>query len=421
MPKLTKRVVDALALTPGASETFTWDSQLKGFGVRLMPSGTGSYILKYRNQEGRQRKLALARIGSITPDEARTLALRRLAEVTKGDDPSADRKAVRKAITMGELCDLYLEDAANRIKASTLAMDRSRITVHVKPLIGSRKVTGLTSEDLERLQADIAAGKTATPRKGRGGSTTGGKGVASRTLGMVGTILELARRKKIIKDNPARGVERLPEGRQTRFLNEAEIRRFGASLRSLEAAGINPVGIAAVRFLLLTGCRRMEALSLPLAWLDHKAQCIRFQDSKGFRAKELGNRIELRPIGKPALELVTALPRPHGSPWVFPSARSDGHHVGLPGVLAEVCARADLEGVTIHVLRHSFAATAAGMGYSELTIAGLLGHKVAGVTARYAHVPDSALIAAAEAISGRISELLGCTGEHCAGSDGNHF
>lgn len=289
MPKLTKRIVDALVPIPGASETFAWDSQLKGFGIRLMPSGTGSYILKYRNREGRQRKLALARVGSITPHEARTLAVQRLAEITRGDDPSADRKAMRKAITMTELCDLYLADAAGRIKASTLAMDRSRITVHVKPLIGSRKVTSLTSDDLDHFQADIAAGKTAAPRKGRGGATTGGKGVASRTVGMVGTILEYARRKKIIKDNPARGVERLPEGRQTRFLNDAEIVRFGVALRALETAGANPVGIAAIRFLLLTGCRRM-ALSLPLAWVDHGAQCLRFNDSKGIRAKEVGSR-----------------------------------------------------------------------------------------------------------------------------------
>ncbi len=406
MPKLTKRIVDALVPMPGASETFAWDSQLKGFGIRLMPSGTGSYILKYRNREGRQRKFALARVGSITPDEARTLAVQRLAEITRGDDPSADRKAVQKAITMTELCDLYLEDAADRIKASTLAMDRSRIVVHVKPLIGSRKVTSLTSEDLERFQADIAAGKTAAPRKGRGGATTGGKGVASRTVGMVGTILEYARRKKVIKDNPARGVERLPEGRQTRFLNDAEIVRFGVALRALETAGGNPVGIEAIRFLVLTGCRRMEALSLPLAWVDHGAQCIRFNDSKDIRAKEVGSRVELRAIGKPALDLLVGLHRPHGSPWAFPAARGDGHYVGIPGLLKQVCAAAELKEVTVHVLRHSFAATAAGMGFSELTIAGLLGHKMAGVTARYAHMPDSALVAAANAVAEQINTLL---------------
>jgi site-specific recombinase XerD len=117
--------------------------------------------------------------------------------------------------------------------------------------------------------------------------------------------------------------------------------------------------------------------------------------------------VELRPIGGPALELLAALPRPGGSQWAFPAARRDGHFVGLPGLLERACAHAELEGVTVHVLRHSFAAVAAGMGFSELTIAGLLGHKVAGVTARYAHVPGSALVAAADAVAGRITGLMG--------------
>src|SRR5215212_3047175 len=153
MPKLTKRVVDALRPS-AAGETFAWDSDLKGFGVRMMPTGVGSYILKYRNQEGRQRKLALGRVGSLAPDEARGIARRRLAEVAAGADPSAERRAIRKAVTVAELCDLYLEDARARVKPSTLAMDRSRIEVHVKPLIGSRAVAALTGGDGERLQAD---------------------------------------------------------------------------------------------------------------------------------------------------------------------------------------------------------------------------------------------------------------------------
>ncbi len=269
MPKLTKRVVDALRPS-AAGEAFVWDSDLKGFGVRIMPTGVGSYILKYRNKEGRQRKLALGRVGSLTPDEARGIARQRLAEVAAGADPSAERRAIRKAITVAELCDIYVADAQARVKPSTLAMDRSRIEVHVKPLIGSRAVVALTGSDIERLQADISNGRSAkAPREaGRGGVARGGKGVASRTIGMLGTILALACRRKIIQENPARGVDKLPEGRQTRFLSLAEIGRLGAALRALDAADVGPAGTAAIRFLLLSGCRRMEALALPLAWVD---------------------------------------------------------------------------------------------------------------------------------------------------------
>lgn len=314
MPKITKRVIDAIAPLPGTPDTYVWDTELKGFGVRMMPSGVGSYVLKYRNQEGRQRKLALGRVGSLTPDDARSLARRRLAEVDKGADPSAERKALRAAMTVAELCDLYLQDAEGRVKPSTLAMDRSRVAVHVKPLIGSRIAAAVTSDDIERLQADIAAGKSATPRKGRGGVATGGPGAASRTIGMLGTILEFGRRKKLLKENPARGVEKLSEGRQTRFLSETEIGKLGDALRVMEAENASPTGIAAIRFLLLTGCRRMEALSLPLAWVDRKARCLRLGDSKGIRAREVGNRVELRPVGTAALDLLDALPRFEGTP-----------------------------------------------------------------------------------------------------------
>ena len=94
--------------------------------------------------------------------------------------------------------------------------------------------------------------------------------------------------------------------------------------------------------------------------------------------------------------------------FVFPSHRGNGHFAGLPRVLARTCGRASLSGVTVHVLRHSFAAAAAEMGFSELTIAGLLGHSVPGATARYAHVPDRALLAAADQVAGQIAAALDC-------------
>ena len=212
MPKISKRVVDSLRPDRGGKEYFRWDSgdgALKGFGIRMKPSGAASYLVQYRNKEGRTRRLVIGKVGTLTPDEARTLAGDALKAASKGGDPSADRHAVRGAITVSDLCDLYLADAKNHIKASTLAMDKSRIETHVKPLIGRLTVRSLTTADIERMKANIIAGKTAKPRKkeGRGGIPTGGSGVASRTLGMTVTILEYAKRSKLIKDNPARGSE----------------------------------------------------------------------------------------------------------------------------------------------------------------------------------------------------------------------
>src|SRR3954454_15677300 len=134
VPKITKRVLDALRPSVDGKDIFLWDAgdgSLKGFGVRLKPSGAASYFVQYRNKETRTRRLVLGRVGTLTPDEARRLAGDALRDVAKGNDPSAERHAVRGAMTVSELCDLYLLDAKTRIKASTLAADKSRIETHV--------------------------------------------------------------------------------------------------------------------------------------------------------------------------------------------------------------------------------------------------------------------------------------------------
>ncbi len=404
--KITKRLIDGLRPDPARKDQFLWDRELKGFGVRVLTAtGAGpmrissaSYLVQYLTPEGRTRRLKLAAVDELTPDEARALAKDKLGEVAKGGDPSADRHKARHAATMAEVCDNYLADAEGRVKASTLAMDRSRIETHVKPLIGRRPAVSLTLEDIERMQTDIALGKTAKARSGRGGATTGGRGVAARTVGMVHTILEWAKRRRLIAENPAHGARKFPDGRQRRFLTIEEQTRLGEAMRAAFADGENPVALACVRFLLLTGLRRMEALALPWEWVDLRGRCLRLGDSKsGF---------SIRALGADASRVLTALERTEGSPWVFVGADPAKHLVALPKVLERLCVRAGLADVTTHVLRHSYAATAAEMGFSELTIAGLLGHRVAGVTARYAHVGDPALLVAADRVAGRIAAAL---------------
>lgn len=401
MPKITKRTVDQLRPDPAGRDCFLWDAgdgALKGFGVRMKPSGIASYIVQYRNKEGRTRRLVLGRVGVLTPEEARKEANGKLKAATTGADPSAERHAMRTAMTVADLCDWYLKDAAGRVKPSTLAMDRSRIECHVKPLLGMRKAGGLTLTDIERFQAEVAAGKTAKPRprKGRTGNTTGGRGVASRTVGMLGTILEFGKRHSVIASNPARGARRYPDEKRRRFLSLDELAALGAAM--CEAEGENRTGMAALRALALTGCRKMEILALRWDSLDARSRCIRLPDSK--------SGPQLRPIGAVAAEFLSGQPRRGGCEYVFPGDRGEAHFVGAPRVLERLCARAKLVDITVHTLRHSFAAAAAELGYSELTIAGLLGHTVSGVTARYAHVPDSALVAAADRVAAHIAAAL---------------
>jgi integrase len=404
--KITKRVVDALR--PGSSyDVFKWDAgdgALKGFGVRVKPSGAASYLVQYRNKEGRTRRLVLGRVGELTPDQARSVAVDKLAAVRKGADPSAERHTSRRGPTVAEVCDWYLTEAKagqilgrrdQPIKASTLAMDRSRIDCHVKPLLGRHKVAALRPEDIEKFQKDVAAGRTAKRKsKARGGRTIGGRGVAARTVGMLGTILGHAK----IAQNPVRGVRRLADQKRRRFLSANELAALGKAMGEAECDGESRTGIAAIRGLLLTGCRRNEVLALRWPWLDAKARCIRFEDTK--------SGAQIRAIGTAAAAHLASQPRRDGCRWVFPSDRGDGHFVGLPRVLDRICARAKLDEVTVHTLRHSFGAAAAELGFSVLTIAGLLGHSVPGVTARYAHVPDSALLAAADRVAAHIAAAL---------------
>jgi integrase len=407
MPKMTKRLIDAAQADAAKGEAFLWDSEVKGFGLRVKPSGVKSFVLKYR-VGGQTKRYTIGKVGSpYTVDEARNVAVDLLRELRKGSDPAAAKAQARDGLTVADVCDWYLEQAEKgavlgrrgaRIKLSTLAMDRSRIHAHVLPLIGRRKIESLALEDIERFQAEIADGKTAKPRVGRGGITTGGTGAASRCIGMLRTILEHAKRKRLIKDNPAVGVKKYADGRQRRFLTLDEIATLGAAMRDADVVGESGTGFAGIRFLLMTGLRRMEALALRWASIDARARCIRFADTK--------SGPQLRPIGTHAVKLLENLPRRDSCPWAFPAERGDGHFIGLPKVLERVCRRAGLNGVTVHVLRHSFAATAAEMGFSELTIAGLLGHTVASVTGRYAHVPDRALVSAADAVAARIAAAL---------------
>ncbi|CAM1633628.1 tyrosine-type recombinase/integrase [Bartonella apis] len=402
MPKITKRIVDALEPNEDGKEALLWDSEIKGFGVRVMPSGIKSYIIKYRTIEGRQRKMTIGRVGVLTAEQARNLAREKLTEAMTGGDPAAQRQEIRHSMTVAELCDEYLEHAKQRLKPNSYSSNESNIRIHIKPLIGTRAAAKLTVADVIKMQDDITDGKTAKHRTGRGGYSTGGIASASRTMTILGGVLEFGRLRGIVSENVTRGIRKQKPKARDRFLSDEEIIRLGGIIRASDHEGL--VGLIAVQFLLLTGLRRNEALSLKWDWLDIKGGCIHFPDTKTGK--------QVRPIGKVAFEVISktverslSLKNEQKS-YVFPASKGDGHFIGLPKVLHRLCKAAAIEDVSLHTLRHTFASVAAGMGYSELTIAGLLGHSAQGITARYAHVADKALIGAADAVSGHIAKLL---------------
>lgn len=407
MAKLTKRLIDAIE-PDEARDVFAWDGELRGFGLRVKPSGTRTYFVQYRNTEGRTRRLVIGQHGVLAPHEARNIARQKLAAVARGEDPSAERHAARAGMTVGEICDWYLDHARagkilgrkrRPIRASTLDLDASRIATHIKPLIGSRSVRSLTLADIEEMQADIAGGKTARKKnkEGRGGRVTGGIGVAARTISTLRALLGHAARWKLIPANPALGVRQIAGKRQERRLSDDEIRALGETLRVCSAEGEHPIGLAAIRLMLLTGFHRLEVLSLQWAYFKGNERCIRFPDTK--------SGPQVRVIGNAAVELINRQPVRDDSPYVFPADWGAGHFIGVVRVLSRVCAQAKLSGVTPHVLRHTFASIAAELGFSELTIAGLLGHASRGITQRYVHL-DAALVLAADQVSRHVAQLL---------------
>jgi integrase len=390
-----------------------WDSAVTGFHARRQRGPAITYAVFYRTKDSRQRWHKIGRHGAPwTPEKAREEAIRILGSVADGTDPAAEKSLARNAKTVTELCDLYRADAeAGRLltrrkmakKPSTLATDRGRIERHIKPQLGRIAVAAVDRSDIERFLHAVAEGETAArvKTKKRGlARVRGGRGTASRTVGLLGAIFTYAVRHRMRPDNPVHGVMRFADGRRERRLSDDEYAALGAALRRGEAERIWPAAIAAARFLALTGWRSGEALALRWSDIDLARRTAKLADTK--------TGLSIRPLSHGACDVLRSLPRIGSGELVFPATRGDGRMTGFPKLWARMAKLGELPvGVTPHVLRHSFASLAADLGYSEPTIAALVGHKGHTITSRYVHSADAVLLAAADAVADRTAELMG--------------
>jgi len=421
--KLTERFVEGLQ--PGETARFYWDAELKGLGVRLFPSGTRKFVLQYRTTGGQQRRLGLGSFPALTCERARKLAKTHIGAIIEGGDPAAAKSAYRAALTVSELCDGYMEAANNGLilgrrglakKDTTLATDRGRIDRHIKPVLGNLKAEDVRRPQIEAFKTAVATGKTAkierTKARGRA-VVTGGKGTATRTLGLLGGIFTWGVSQGILATNPVLGVKRFAGQARKQMLTLEQYRALGDALVFLEAgrtskdkARYHALGLAAIRYLALTGGRRGDAVDLRWDWIDARNGTLRLGDSKTGES--------VRPIGQAALALLAGLPRIANH--VFASGPDGEGYQGLPKLWAVVQAEArrqhpsdNIEGpldhITLHSFRHSFASHADELGCSVPTIAAMLGQKVGGVTAGYIlKRVDRPLIASAD----RVARLIDC-------------
>jgi len=412
MTKLTKRIVDAAL--PDTKDYFIWCRACPGFGVRVFPSARKTFIAQVR--VGRKtRRIKIGPYGPFTVEQARDRANDIIREAANGLDPQRERKERREAMTVAELCHSYLEAARAGLvvtrfrrtkRTSTVTWDEGRVLRHIVPLIGNILASDLVRADVQSMADGIASGKTMGSFKGkpRGvAKVRGGAGTAARVVGLLGGIYTWAERRGLVPGpNPCRGIEKAAARMRDRVLNADELRALGVQIQAAEERA--PFAAAALRLIALTGVRRQEACGLRWKEIDELGRCLRLEDTKTGRS--------LRPLGNRAIKLLKALPV-ESEEWVFPGNR--GASADLKRQIAAIFNAAGLHDARSHDLRRTFASTAADLGYSDATIADMLGHSQRGVTARhYIRRPDEALVSAVDKVSAVIDNLMSASATSAA-------
>ena len=385
MPKLTKTFISSLASRE--AEYFAWDDELRGYGVRVLPSGRKTFVVQYRNGR-RSRRMNIGKFGVITPDAARSAALQALAKIEMGIDPLDEKQAVRKRITVAELSERFEQVHIlfnPRLKASTGREYQHALRRYILPALGKLKVAEVTRADVARLHTSMAD----RPYQ------------ANRTIEVLSKMFNLAEEwgHRPEGTNPRKGIVKYPEQKRERYLSGAELRRVGEVLDDMAEERVEmPSAIAAVRLLMLTGCRLNEIMTLKWKHVHLRSCELKLEESKtGAKVVQLGEA---------AVEVLRRLPRDRDNGWVLPGRVDGGRLTDLQPFWQRVRARAGLNGVRIHDLRHTFASVAAAQGKSLPMIGKMLGHTQIQTTARYAHLAAGTVREAANDVSSMISRSL---------------
>ena len=408
--KLTKRGLNKIRLTGRAF--ITYDSDLKGFGVRIGATGTLSWFVEYRPGAGgrrvNKRRMVLGS-SELTPEQARAAAKEVLANVALGKDPAASLRHEREMSTFREFAQRYLrEEAAQKLKPGTVTNYEICIRKHAAPAFGSMKLNTVSTADIARLHLRLGQTKPMT---------------ANRVVECISSIYRYAAICNLVPHghNPTKGIRAFREQRRERFLSSAELAKLGEAIREGETDGIpydvdetkptskhapkpenrrTPIDLyaaAAIRLLVLTGARLREILDLKWEYVDLERGLVFLPDSK------TGKKTII--LNTPAIEIIAGLPRT--SSFVIAGEYQDRPRADLNRPWRAVVRRAGMHRLRIHDLRHTHASFGAGAGLGLPIIGKLLGHTQASTTQRYAHLDADPLRRASEQIAGQIATAMG--------------
>ena len=361
---ISNRMVAALEVE---RDTVFWDRELSGFGVRAYPGGGKVYVAQAWGPEGPKR-VTVGRYGVVNAEEARRRAALVIARVKAGEEPVPEPRTLRLANgpSVADLGARYLEKhVAVRCKPKTAKTARTVVNRHIVPALG-----GLALAAVERKHVtELHQGLCGTPA------------MANMVVDTLSHMYTLAEGWGMIAEgvNPCRSVAKYPARRRERFLTEAEFERLGRVLDEAEdRGGASPGAVATIRLLMLTGCRKNEILTLRWEDVDLGAGELTLADAK------TGPRTV--PLPPSAVGLLAGMPCKPDNPWVIPGHKPGTHMNDIDGAWQTVRARARLDDVRIHDLRHSYASRALALGESLPMIGKLLGHSQVETTARYAHL-----------------------------------
>ena len=381
MFRLTKRSVEGLSIAD--KDYLVWDRDIRGFGLRVYPSGKKTYLTQYRSGR-RTRRVTIGQHGVLTAEQARIEAKQLLAAVARGEDPSAIRHAKRHAPTIAGLCDRFLEEYVDEHCKPTTARDyRSIIRRFIRPQLGPIAIAEIT-------RADVVAfhhGLRSTPYQ------------ANRAASMLSKLFNLAEDWGLrpAGSNPARRIKKFREEEKKRYLSDDEQVRLGETLaEALEEGSESIYAVSAILLLIYTGCRLSEILTL--RWDYVTAHHLELPDSKTGR-----RRI---PLPREAYDILSELPREEGNPFVIVGDMPGERLVNLQKPWTRIRKRAGIPDVRMHDLRHTYASVAMQDGIDPFTLKEILGHKNLTTTLRYAHLADEAVQRAAGSVASRLARSV---------------